>query len=80
MYGLSVTEMEIVHGAFRKLNPNGEMGIKLVCPSLSEQKTVNFKSITTLLHEIKGGLYLKPMNLTSGLINDLSITCNAKCM
>ena len=23
VYGLSVTEMEIVHGAFRKLNPNG---------------------------------------------------------
>ena len=24
IYGLSVTEMEIVHGAFRKFNPNGE--------------------------------------------------------
>ena len=24
VYGLSVTEMEIVHGAFRKLNPNGK--------------------------------------------------------
>ena len=23
VYGLSVTEMEIVHGAMRKLNPNG---------------------------------------------------------
>ena len=23
IYGLSVTEMEIVHGAFRKFNPNG---------------------------------------------------------
>ena len=23
VYGLTVTEMEIVHGAFRKLNPNG---------------------------------------------------------
>lgn len=23
VYGLSVTEMEIVHGAFRKCNPNG---------------------------------------------------------
>ena len=24
VYGLSLTEMEIVHGAFRKCNPNGE--------------------------------------------------------
>jgi len=24
VYGLSVTEMEIVHGAMRKLNPNGK--------------------------------------------------------
>lgn len=23
VYGLSLTEMEIVHGAFRKCNPNG---------------------------------------------------------
>ena len=28
VYGLSVTEMEIVHGAFRKLNPNGELSLK----------------------------------------------------
>ena len=24
VYGLSVTEMEVVHGAFRKFNPNGK--------------------------------------------------------
>jgi len=24
VYGLSLTEMEIVHGAFRKCNPNGK--------------------------------------------------------
>lgn len=28
VYGLSVTEMEIVHGAFRKMNPNGESHVK----------------------------------------------------
>ena len=27
VYGLSLTEMEIVHGAFRKCNPNGEHSI-----------------------------------------------------
>lgn len=25
VYGLSLTEMEIVHGAFRKCNPNGNL-------------------------------------------------------
>jgi hypothetical protein len=25
IYGLSVTEMEIVHGAYRKCNPNGKL-------------------------------------------------------
>ena len=29
VYGLSVTEMEIVHGAFRKCNPNGKFYMQL---------------------------------------------------
>ena len=37
IYGLSVTEMEIVHGAYRKCNPNGELIYTLLI-----QKIENF--------------------------------------
>ncbi|XP_057298336.1 TPR repeat-containing protein DDB_G0287407-like [Hydractinia symbiolongicarpus] len=49
IYGLSVTEMEIVHGAFRKLNPNAQssMFVHNITYKLNKESPINRIGILT---------------------------------
>ena len=40
----------------------------------------DFLPVRNLTHDIKDGLYLAATNLTRVLINELSKTCNTKCI